>query len=248
MDETHKRNNSSNKTLKVINVESFYNYRTVGERFELFTSILSNNDNLIPMNIKTHGTKTNAYVVIPEKRAPPIDTGTNNIHAKKIRINGCFAQINQLNNRAGNPLINNFTLKRNQLIERVEEAEENDRNRQAEYFEYFSNSAEIPRELVPRAIPDHHPENCRTRRTAKKLACIDCPVQVCSFSADALVNLSGDSLQAELKAHGHPSTKQINGRARNKEETLRELLDHYIAYHNQNEPCEFYERIDEEED
>ena len=33
-----------NLTLKVLHLESYYNYRTVGENFDLMTSILSNND------------------------------------------------------------------------------------------------------------------------------------------------------------------------------------------------------------
>ena len=43
--------NRRNEKLTIMNIESFYNYRTVEDNFKCVTSILSNRDTFMPINI-----------------------------------------------------------------------------------------------------------------------------------------------------------------------------------------------------
>ena len=43
--------NRRNEKLTIMNIESFYNYRTVEDNFKCVTSILSNKDIFMPINI-----------------------------------------------------------------------------------------------------------------------------------------------------------------------------------------------------
>jgi hypothetical protein len=54
-DERLIRENPGNITLTVLHLESYYNYRTVGDKFSLMTSVLSNNDYLKSIDIKNEG-------------------------------------------------------------------------------------------------------------------------------------------------------------------------------------------------
>ena len=84
----------NNNFLTVANLESFYNYRTFGENFELMTSVLSNNDHLKKLE-HLNENKKNQYVVVNE--VPVIESSVHfvTMHSKKQRISAALLQIKE---------------------------------------------------------------------------------------------------------------------------------------------------------
>ena len=91
------RENAESLTLKVLHLESYCHYRTVGENFDLMTSILSNNQYCKKIEIKTQGTKPTVYVVTDEIKCTKSDVHYVHIHGKKKRVYAALAQIKNEN-------------------------------------------------------------------------------------------------------------------------------------------------------
>jgi hypothetical protein len=91
------RENAEDLTLKVLHLESYYNYRTVGENFDLMTSSLSNNQYCKKVEIKTQGTKPTVYAVTDEIKCTKSDVHYVHIHDKKKRVYPALAHIKNEN-------------------------------------------------------------------------------------------------------------------------------------------------------
>ena len=207
------RENVENLTLKVLHLESYYNYRTVGKNFDLMTSILSNNQYCKKIEIKTQGTKPIVYVVTDEIKCTKSDVHYVHIHGKKKRVYAALAQIKNENRDiiVDGDLINQIELG----LDFEEQHEINIRSR---------------------------PLNCRDEldKTKKKPSCGDC-VSICAFTMEDLLDpqygIGLEDLKLELVSHHHPKTRKMpNSKNRSTLETARELADHYIYSHNNVEP------------
>ena len=84
----------NNNFLTIANLESFYNYQTIGENFELVTSVLSNNTHFKKLEY-VNESKKNQYVVVNE--IPVIEPNVHYVtmHAKKQRISAALLQIKE---------------------------------------------------------------------------------------------------------------------------------------------------------
>lgn len=228
--------------MKVANIESFYNYRTVGDRFDLMTSLLSINENLLPMIIKSKGNEEIAYTVEPEKRVSPTDTDTFNIHKKMCRINSAFAKISENNERVGNDRIDQFKVNFGKF-----NVPDTTGDEVFGFFDYFLNTNEAAREQLPRNLPNPFPPGCRRLPgTVKRPSCVNCR-SICAYTTNQLLDLVGDDLTNELQSHHHPTTIKItvNRRVivRSNDDFKRILVDHYVLIHNQPAPSVFYDRL-----
>ncbi len=202
--------------MTIQNLESFYNYRTVGVDFSLSSSILSNLNTTIKLTVLTYDENIE-FRVINEAVDPVIET-TNllNLHLKKHRITSGFRQIK--NNYASN----------------TEWPSEN-------FMNYF---VPVQKQLpVQTVVP--YPNYCRPLPgTEKRPACSNCS-QLCAFSMEAILHpirsIGQVDLNMELQAHGHPTSRHIKTtdgrkRARLTHEAARELADHYKYFHRMEEP------------
>jgi hypothetical protein len=242
------------RSLVVTNLQSFYNYQTVGPKFELYSSILSNNDNLLKMKVKDQGSDILRYTVLPEKTVLPDVTETTNIHLKKHRINSAFTIIlncddetEVLKTRSENRLINSFQVNPTFKTTNDQQAERTLADNATSYFDYFSNEKNNVIETFPRDLITDMPLTCRPLPgSIAKPSCQNC-YRICAFTMEALLypktEISTDDILIELSNHGHPTSKKIRvgqtERNRSKEEALRELINHYISIHQQQEPVFF---------
>jgi len=92
-----------NKILVINNLESFYNYRTVGANFKLYSSILSNENNLIEIKVKNKNSTSNLIgEIIPEVVLSDNPVNFLNLHLKKHRIKSAMAKIKALQSSEAN--------------------------------------------------------------------------------------------------------------------------------------------------
>ena len=208
-DQSIQREFPKNFTLTVANLESFYNYRTLGDKFELVTSVLSYNENCKKLEVVNSETKHNTYSVVNETPCAEINVHYMTLQSKKQRIKAALLQIKAV-----------------QTNEQIEMSKE--------LFDYFSLQVEPHEENTARVKPQF----CRSIEdgTMKKPACVEC-IAICAFSLEDILNevhgIGQHDLVAELKAHKHPSSRNMTKtRQRNTRETARELADHYMFAHN----------------
>ena len=208
------RDNPDNLILKVLHLESYYNYRTVGNTYELMTSVLSNNDFCKKIEIKNQGKKPVAYIVADEVKCTKSSVHYANIHNKKYRV---YAALAQIKNDYKDEIVDIDFINSFQIGLDVEQSE-ND---------------------ISLRVKPHY---CRDEmdKTKKKLPCSECD-SICSYTMDDLLDpqhgIGLDDLKLELLLHHHPKTRKMeNGKNRNTFETARELADHYIYSHNNIEP------------
>jgi hypothetical protein len=96
------------KTLTINNIESFYNYKTIGDQFQLATSVLSELD-LVKIIPKSKSDKrSNELVIVKEIPLSDSSVHLNTILAKKQRINAALLQIKR-NSEEGNLFNDNLT-------------------------------------------------------------------------------------------------------------------------------------------
>ena len=199
-------------TLTVLNLESFYNYRTKGEKFELVTSVLSHHDYCKTIDIKNKGTKTSNYVVVDEVFCSNTAVHYMNIHSKKKRIHAALLQVKITNEKyLADPIfLNHFVLS-------MEPGEED-------------------------SVLRIKPEFCRGEhdKTRNKLPCAECDT-VCAYTMEDLLDkkhgIGQGDIKLELEKHHHPKSRMMTtGKQRNTQESARELANHYIYSHNQQEP------------
>lgn len=211
-DERLIRENPGNITLTVLHLESYYNYRTVGDKFSLMTSVLSNNDYLKSIDIKNEGKKLVAYVVADEVTCSKSDAHYAHIHGKKQRI---YAALSHIKNNHKDKIIEIDFINQIELGLNLGEAE-------------FSLRTK--------------PNFCRDElnKTKNKKTCGECD-SICAYTMEDLLDIKHgiglEDLKLELDRHHHPKTRKMpNGKNRSTHESARELADHYIFSHNHVEP------------
>ncbi len=204
--------------LTIKNLESFYNYRTIGPDYEYFTSVLSNNNvnNMIKLFIPDdqNGTFIPTYSVLKSVDVKEPETNMTTLHLKKNRIIIALNQVEKMN-------LDDLTVK------------DFNKNFISSYRREITSNIDEAKEL---------PQTCRRTGTKTKPPCSNC-VSELMYSVDLILsdNITLDNILVELKNHGHASTRKIplgggRERWRNREESARELADHYIGAHGQEEP------------
>ena len=195
--------NPENFFVKVLHLESYYNYRTIGNNFEIVSSILSNNDYCKQNGIKNLGKKRVAYIAAEEIKCTKSDVHYVNIHNKKNRV---FAALAQIKNDNKDKITDVDFI--NQIEFGINIEQENEEN-----------------EISLRTKPLF----CRVEldKTKKKPACSECN-SICSFTMEDLLDpqhgIGLEDLKLELVRHHHPKTRKMeNGKNRNTQETSREL-------------------------
>jgi hypothetical protein len=78
--------NDTHFTLEINHVESYYNFRTVGNDLKLVTSGLSINTNLTDIVAFEKTKQTHKYVIRSEPVIEPIITNFEYLYCKKCRI------------------------------------------------------------------------------------------------------------------------------------------------------------------
>ena len=207
-----------NQFLTVDHLESFYNYQTKGNNFEVCSSILSINDHCKKLKISSE-VKKNSYLVIEEVPCPDLSVHYFTINTKKQRICAALMQIKS-----------NLT-NENDEIDTFQEC-----------LKYFTFSLE-PEES--NQVVRQKPQYCRgiEEGTASKPACAECTA-VCAFTIEDILSkkrgIGQKDVIEELQAHKHPSTRKMpNSKLRNTQEGARELADHYIYSHGLTEKENF---------
>jgi hypothetical protein len=212
-------NFNSNITLTIQNIESFYNYRTIGNNFQLVTSVLSGENEFIELKLRLNTDSLIShkdYIVIPENKLIETDVNIMNLKIKQTRINSALMKI------------------RNNL-------EKNNLNTENEFFSYFSKVANESNVINLIKIK---PPFCNLKKTAKKSICNNCE-EICSLTMEMILHptkpVSQSDINEELMIHHHPSSriiKENNGknRSRTTKEAAEELASHYIYAHNKKRP------------
>jgi len=110
------------------------------------------------------------------------------------------------------------------------------------------NKPEFPNENIFLNVEDNVEVIIRKKEIADKLLnkvniniltesckniCAGCN-QKCLYTLEEIKSKNIKMIKAELKAHSHPTSRMINGLARNKEQPIKELCFHYKNNHNQN--------------
>lgn len=201
------------KTLTINNIESFYNYRTVGNDFKLATSVLSE-INLVKIIQKSKiDARPNDLSIVNEVPIVESSVHFNTIYAKKQRINAALSQIK--NSNADIDYLN------------------------SNFFNFFSSNIEPEEENI---VVREKPMFCRgeLERTALKHPCMECD-SVCSYTMFDILDLKNglnqNDLIDELTIHRHPKSRRMPaGHLRRTLEAARELADHYKYAHNMDEP------------
>ena len=212
--ETDKRileQNPNNDFLTISNLESFYNYRTTGENFELVTSVLSNNDYCKKLDALNEN-KKNQYVVVNEEPLVEPNFHYVTLHSKKQRISAALLKIKE-NVGELSPSV-------------------------AEIFKYFTVRVEQNEADANKPKPQYCRANIEA--TASKPACANCNA-ICLYTLEDILSpthgIGQRDLLAELTAHKHPKTRKMpNSKLRITSEAARELADHYIFAHSMHEP------------
>ena len=216
------------KSFTVQNLESFYNYRSVGKEFKLFSSVLSLSEHLIEMKIRKKKTiKNPTYEVIDEIKLSKIPQSLMNLHIKKHRITSAFSQIKE-------PMNLNSTANNNLDTGSIDD-------RLVNVFSMNNNS---DNDNDDEDIQKTMPGSCRPLPgSLKKPACYNCR-ESCSFSMENTLHptksLTQNDILDELEIHRHPKSRIIKigsvSRQRVTFEAARELADHYIYAHKKKEP------------
>ena len=150
-----------NLTLKVLHLESYYNYRTVGKNFDLMTSILSNNNFCKIIEVKTQGKKTAAYVLADEIKCSKNEVHYAHIHSKKKRVFAALAQIKDTH--------------KDKII-------------QTDFINHIKLGLELEGEENITSVRVK-PTNCRDEldKTKNKPSCVDCDV-ICAYTMEDLLD------------------------------------------------------------
>jgi hypothetical protein len=171
------------KTLTINNKESFYNYKTIGDQFQLATSVLSELDLVKMIDKSKSDTRPNESIIVEELPLSDSSVHFNTILAKKQRMNAALLQIKR-NITERNVFNDNF-------------------------FNFFSSHIEPEEENV---VVRDKPLYCRDvlEITATKKPCIECE-SVCSYLMDDILDLKNginqNDIIAELAAHHHPKSR-----------------------------------------
>lgn len=198
-----KKFNKMYTVLKIPNIENLYNYRAYLDENELLqieTSVLSNQSDLIKLNLKITdlGSQELNYD-LPNKdnfedvlTREPLLMGLDYIKSKKVRINYALSLSKSLNK-------DRFYRETPTQVK-----EENKINLQLE----MQNNVQKP------------PQFCRVSQTGLKQPCNSCKSE-CNLSLERLIKdqVSITVVSKELKDHFHPTFRP----GRNKNEAVRSL-------------------------
>ena len=212
-EDNYQANHPTGRSLKISNVESFYNFQSFGNIFKLVTSLLSNSNNLIDLTRITKveaGTTKDTYTIRIE----------NPIVIEKIKLHEIVT--NQRRMRAG------FVQVANQ-IDRPHNLD------QARFNDFFGHEDEMQVEHVEQQVV--RPDSCFS--SAKK-RCDECRAP-CTVEMEGLLDRTKPTgqkvINEELHRHGHPKSRMMpNGQLRITYEGAQELLNHYVFAHKKKLP------------
>ena len=201
-----KKFNKMYTVLKIPNIENLYNYRAYLDENELLqieTSVLSNQSDLIKLNLKITdiGSQQLNYD-LPNKdnfedvlTREPLLSGLDYIKNKKVKINYALS-----------------LGKKERFYRETPVKEENKDNLKLE----IQNDVQKP------------PQFCRVSHTGLKQLCNSCKSE-CNLSLERLIKdqVSITVVNKELKDHFHPTFRP----GRNKNEAVKELIAHYVYAH-----------------
>jgi hypothetical protein len=233
-----------NLTLKIRNVESYYNYRTVEieNEIKIVSSGLSSENKFIELIGFTTGADKNLeYSVQDERIIPAQDVKLQHLYLKKCRMQGFLAKVLE------NPL-KTTTVINPAITTSTQSIPLSKTNIPSASFtnDVLINTTSSADTATINSNPK--PKFCKEKDTNSKSACIKCK-QICSFPIEMILDpknhLSQDDIRDELQLHGHPKSRvmdqqYINGKSKKigakSHEQARELADHYIFSHNKKEP------------
>ena len=95
---------------------------------------------------------------------------------------------------------------------------------------YQKKMEELEKEIADKLL---NKVNINILTESCKNICTGCN-QKCLYTLEEIKSKNIKMIKAELKAHSHPTSRMINGLARNKEQSIKELCFHYKNNHNQN--------------
>ena len=193
--------------LTIRHVESFYNYRTVGDDFNLVTSLLSSETNLMELEGSADSCNV-VHVVQDEDQLSDEGISFMHLHLKRHRMMSAMTKIKH-------------------ATRQIEAAQGN-----SEVFNYFSLNINPFNGPSNRTAP----KSCRSITTKKKTVCSACN-ELCAYSMESVLDpcygIAQHDIQEELSIHGHAKSKKMqNGNWRTNEEALIELAHHYVYSHN----------------
>ena len=212
-EDNYQANHPTGRSLKISNVENYYNFQSLGNIFKLVTSLLSNSNNLIDLARITKieaGKTTDSYSIRIE----------NPIVAEKMKLHEIVT--NQRRMRAG------FVQVANQ-IDRPHTID------QTRYNDFFGHEDQMEEEHVARQ--GVRPDSCFS--SVKKRCdecCAPCTVEIEGL-LDRIKPTGQKVINEELHRHGHPKSRMMpNGQLRITYEGAQELLNHYVFAHKKKLP------------
>jgi hypothetical protein len=214
--------------VHIANLESLYNYRTVGEEFKIVSSVLSMNESYVDVQMKSD--EQNDEIVNFQKETTIPDSVSlvqyNTIRSKMTRIKTAFSKSKAFENRTCTIDFSNlFSSNHSQQISQ----EEIETSSQDEYDKdngVESTNAEISKPIYCRDDSD---------KTLKKPSCKSCNSQ-CNLEVNDLKTelnfISRATIEEELANHAHPKSRKIAGVWRTTAQAKIELLEHYCHSHH----------------
>lgn len=215
--------NPFNYDIKIPQIQSYYNYRTLGPDYDVVTSVLSFEieNSFISTSISNEGKMLENNYEPELVREPLTGEKFDVIKRKKVRITSSISKIKDSR----------------RIINSVE-----NKNIQDYYDLVIGNS-----EPVKNLNQNINAKFCRVINISKKKKiCKDC-IEICSYPIESLLSpkpedrLTQEDILEELKIHHHPKTRIMpeTGLFRSTEEGAIELAEHYIFSHNIEAPFFF---------
>lgn len=209
--------NTQYQTIAIKNVESYYNYQTKGDDFQILTTILSNQYQLMDIEFAKEYENSGQSSFVGEEPVVALPINVTNAFMKKYRINSAVNKIKSANEAAN---INTNT----------------------NLYQYFS--VDCSKDMAENDVNNNNnlvvvPNTCRDQATRTKPSCVNCAA-LCTFTLKSILHprnpIGQVDILEELTNHNHPKSRLINKKQRNTAQAARELADHYIFAHNRKEP------------
>ena len=244
-----------NRTLNIQHLESFYNYRTIGSKFTLATSILSNLNRLKNLDIIKEGMKENVYAISPEIICKKTSVNFSHIHLKKKRIKAALIEYKSNKNKKKSIVSIDFEASNasdsdNSIFEIPNNSKSdlhinknNNKsltNEETNLLNFFTITLEpVEQDNSVKQKPIYCRGELETSNTKK--SCMECDT-VCAYTMEDILSenrgIGQKDIIKELINHHHPSSRRIlhTNKLRDTKQAARELADHYIYRHNYKEP------------
>lgn len=214
--------------MPILLLESFYNYRTVGERFDLMTSVVSNQAQLLNVELR-------------DKKKEVKQTRDASDEVNMVEYN--------VNSNASNLILKHMRI--NAAFQRIKEKLQVDTNNQIVHgeplFDYLMNEPDKTRvnnnENNGSSVVEQKAKYCRYQQKGSKQACSKCE-SICKYTIETILDprktIGQVEILKELHDHHHPTGRLIkNGdkiRQRTTAEAAEELVDHYVHFHEKIRP------------